>query len=92
MQLVANIDEKIVHVLNPAGDGEHTFCSLEIEEGSIDPADRDRFCGQETGLHEVSGRLPNCAECKAAIEGIRKGLRGIRFSKKLRSLEDTQKD
>ena len=92
MQLVANIDESIVHVLNPAGDGEHTFCSLEIQEGSIDPADSDKFYGQDTGLHEVTGRLPNCRECKAAIDEIRKGLRGIRFSKKLRSLEDTQKD
>lgn len=84
MQLVANIDETIVHVLNPAGDGEHTFCSLEMQEGSIDPADSDRFYGQDTGLHEVTGMLPNCAECKAAIDEIRKGLRGIRFSKELR--------
>lgn len=90
--MAANIDETIVHVLNPAGDGEHTFCSLEIQVGSIDPADRARFYGQDTGLHEVTGMLPNCRECKAAIEEIRKGLRGIRFSMKLRSLEDTQKD
>ena len=84
MQLVANNDETIVHVLKPAGDGEHTFCSLEIQEGSIDPANRDHYYGEDTGLHEVTGRLPNCRECKAAIEEIRKGLRGIRFSKKLR--------
>lgn len=84
MKLVANIDETIVHVLNPVGDGEHTFCSLEMQEGSIDPADSDKYDGKDSGLHEIKGRLPNCAECKAAIDEIRKGLRGIRFSKKLR--------
>lgn len=92
MQLVANYDESIVHVLSPAGDGEHTFCSLEIEEGSIDPADSDKFYGQDTGLHEVTGRLPNCRECKAAIDEIRKGLRGIRFSKNLKSLDEEKEN
>lgn len=90
--MVANIDETIVHVLNPAGDGEHTFCSLEIQEGSIDPADRDRFYGQDTELHEITGRLPNCRECKAAIEKIREAVKGLRFSKKLKSLDEEKEN
>ena len=85
-ELVANLDESIVHVINPLGDGEHTFCSLEMQEGSIDPADSDRFYGQDTGLHEVKGKRPNCRECKEAIEKIRNEVKGLRFSKNLKSV------
>ena len=84
---VANTDESIVHVIDPSGDGEHTFCSLEMQEGSIDPGDSDKLYGEETGLHEVKGRLPNCEECKKAIDEIRKGIKGLRFAKKLISLD-----
>ena len=85
--LVANTDESIVHVIDPSGDGEHTFCSLEIQEGSIDPGDSDKLYGEDTGLHKVTGRLPNCEECKMAIDAIRNGIKGLRFSKKLISLD-----
>ena len=83
----ANTDESIVHVIDPAGDGEHTFCSLEIQEGSVDPGYSHKFYGHDTGLHKVTGRLPNCMECKMAIDAIRNGIKGLRFSKKLISIE-----
>ena len=85
-ELVANLDESIIHVIDPSGDGEHTFCSLEMQEGSIDPADSDRFYGQDTGLHEVKGKRPNCKECKEAIEKMREAVKGLRFSKNLKSV------
>ena len=86
--IVANADETIIHVIDPSGDGEHTFCSLEIMQGSIDPTDSKRNYGKDNGLHDVFGKRPNCEECKKAIDAIRNGIKGLRFQKKLVSLEE----
>ena len=85
--LFANTDETIVHVCDPTGCGEYTMCGLEMSEGSVDPAESrgDLQCG----LHEVKGRKPNCKECKDRINQLRDAFRGIRFAKRLVTIEET---
>jgi hypothetical protein len=85
MELWANADESIIHVASPVGGGEYMFCGLEIQEGSCDPA---YARGPEDGLHMVDGVLPNCKECKEAIDAIRQEIRGVRFSRKLKSIDE----
>lgn len=85
-ECLANFDETIVHVCDPTGCGEYTFCGLEMQEGGTDPASSNgdpRFA-----LHTVSGLLPNCKECQERINELRKAFTGLRFSKKLVSLSD----
>ena len=73
----------IVHVLNPLGCGEYTFCGLEISEGGGDPLDRSVDFGEKRLV--PTNEAANCQECKAAIDGLRKAVRGVRFSRNLRS-------
>lgn len=79
-ELLANQDETLVHVVDPTGSGEYTFCGLEITEGGADPC-----VHPGSSLHPVSNRLPNCLECKEHIRQLKDAIRGIRFSKQLKS-------
>ena len=88
-EYLANYDESIVHVCDPTGGGEYTFCGLEIQEGGTDPGYHLRG-DPRCGLHVVEGRLPNCMECKERMERLREAMQGVRFSKKLVSLYDVR--
>ena len=87
-ELLANNDETIIHVCDPSGSGEYTFCGLEMQEGSIAPAYSNG--DPKYGLHKVTGRLPNCIECKECIRVLRKAMRGVRFSNRMVSLYDVR--
>lgn len=84
---IANTDETIVHVCDPTGCGEYTMCGLEMSEGSVDPAESRG--DPQYGLHEVKGRKPNCKECKDRIKQLREAFRGIRFAKRLVTIDET---
>ena len=89
-EYLANFEETIVHVCDPTGGGEYTFCGIEMQEGGIDPALSDG--SPRHALHTVSGVLPNCMECKERMNALRRAMRGVRFSKKMVSLYDVRLD
>ena len=73
----------VVHLMSPGGSGEYTFCGVEITQGSKDPA-LSQY-GEDTSLADCAGRLPNCKECFDAVNELRAALKGVRFSKRLKS-------
>lgn len=90
IECFANFEETIIHVCDPTGSGEYTFCGLEMQEGGIDPSLSNG--NPSDGLHVVNGVLPNCVECKERIDALRQAMKGVRFSKKMVSLYDVQLD
>ena len=84
---LAKAKNGIIHVISPGGGGEYTFCGLEMQEGSGDPGMRANY-GKDLSLEPVTGCLPNCEECKKAIQQIRDAIKGVRFSDRLRSIYD----
>ena len=88
---LAKANNGLVHVLSPGGGGEYTFCGLEIQEGGGDPGIKANH-NKDLSLKVVTGGLPNCKECKEAIQHIREAIKGVRFSDMLRSIDDAEQE
>ena len=73
----------IVHLMSPVGDGEYTFCGLEITEGGGDPLFH-KNPNDDLSLKNANGKLPNCLECFNSVRECREALKGVKFSKNLR--------
>lgn len=89
-EFLANFEETIIHVRDPTGGGEYTFCGIEMQEGGTDPALSNG--DPRNGLHVVSAVLPNCVECKERIDALCQAMKGVRFSKKMVSLYDVRQE
>lgn len=58
----------VVHVIDPQGDGEFTFC------------DRDWVSAVDGGFDGQVAKGPaTCKDCKEAVDRIREGLCGVRW-------------
>ena len=69
VQYIKNSGDGVVHVINPAGTGEFTFCDIDSSQ-------------EDSGGFENTGPCAGpatCADCQQSIGELRDAIKGVRF-------------